>query len=99
MDVMSLSKADRERLKALLKVFSFYPFWTMGVFIFNAVTNQAFSFLKLGDKDKLRPLFDKLLGPRISRPPRIPIPPEKLPSSKQRFQEQRQSGCFELSSG
>ncbi|CAO3636550.1 unnamed protein product [Cunninghamella echinulata] len=45
MDIMSLSKQDRERLKALIKN---------------------------GDKEKLRPLVNKLLEPRISKPIALP---------------------------
>ncbi|ORY96529.1 transcriptional regulator of RNA polII, SAGA, subunit-domain-containing protein [Syncephalastrum racemosum] len=47
LDVMSLSKADRDRLKSLVKA---------------------------GDKDRLRPFVDKLLGPRISKIPPLPLP-------------------------
>ncbi|KAI9497850.1 transcriptional regulator of RNA polII, SAGA, subunit-domain-containing protein [Zychaea mexicana] len=54
MDVMSLSKADRDKLKALVKA---------------------------GDKDKLRPFVDKLLKPRISRVPQLPLPAEQLPQT------------------
>ncbi|KAI9274411.1 transcriptional regulator of RNA polII, SAGA, subunit-domain-containing protein [Phascolomyces articulosus] len=52
MDVMSLSKADRERLKTLVKA---------------------------GDKDKLKPFVDKVLKPRISRVPSLPLPADQLP--------------------
>ncbi|KAI7853418.1 transcriptional regulator of RNA polII, SAGA, subunit-domain-containing protein [Circinella umbellata] len=52
MDVMSLSKSERDRLKALVKI---------------------------GDKDKLKPFVDKLLNPRISRVPPLPLPAEQLP--------------------
>lgn len=54
-DVMALSKADRERLKALVKA---------------------------GDKNKLRPYVDQLLGTRISRPPTLPVALSQLPPSK-----------------
>ncbi|KAI8145791.1 transcriptional regulator of RNA polII, SAGA, subunit-domain-containing protein [Fennellomyces sp. T-0311] len=54
MDVMSLSKADRDRLKELVKS---------------------------GDKDKLRPFVDKLLNPRVSRVPPLPLPAEQLPQT------------------
>ncbi|CEI92775.1 hypothetical protein RMCBS344292_07028 [Rhizopus microsporus] len=52
MDVMALSKADRERLKALVKS---------------------------GDRNKLKPYVDRLLGTRVSRPPQLPIPLNQLP--------------------
>ncbi|CDS08316.1 hypothetical protein LRAMOSA02264 [Lichtheimia ramosa] len=52
MDVMSLSKADRDRLKQLVKS---------------------------GDKERLRPFVDQVLGPRISRVPPLPLPAEQLP--------------------
>ncbi|KAI8053683.1 transcriptional regulator of RNA polII, SAGA, subunit-domain-containing protein [Gilbertella persicaria] len=51
-DVMSLSKSDRERLKALVKA---------------------------GEKNKLRPYVDRLLGPRVSRPPTLPVALSQLP--------------------
>lgn len=57
-DVMALSKADRERLKALVKA---------------------------GDKNKLRPFVDQLLGTRISRPPTLPVALSQLPPSKVLF--------------
>ncbi|KAI8880654.1 hypothetical protein K501DRAFT_335235 [Backusella circina FSU 941] len=52
LDVMALSKTDRERLKQLVKA---------------------------GDKNKLRPYVDKLLGTRISKPPTLPFALEQLP--------------------
>ncbi|CAO3608928.1 unnamed protein product [Mucor hiemalis] len=51
-NVMALGKADRERLKALVKS---------------------------GDKNKLKPYVDKLLGTRISRPPILPFALDHLP--------------------
>ncbi|KAI7877206.1 hypothetical protein K492DRAFT_209841 [Lichtheimia hyalospora FSU 10163] len=54
MDVMSLSKADRDRLKQLVKS---------------------------GDKERLRPFVDQVLGPRISRVPPLPLPAEQLPQT------------------
>ncbi|KAI8377697.1 transcriptional regulator of RNA polII, SAGA, subunit-domain-containing protein [Radiomyces spectabilis] len=52
MDIMSLSKVDRERLKTLLKS---------------------------SDQNKLQPLIDKLLEPRVSKQPTLPFAPDQFP--------------------
>ncbi|KAG1439475.1 hypothetical protein G6F56_012284 [Rhizopus delemar] len=52
MDVMALSKSERERLKSLVKA---------------------------GDRSKLKPFVDRLLGPRVSKPTTLPISLNQLP--------------------
>ncbi|GAA5810759.1 hypothetical protein MFLAVUS_004185 [Mucor flavus] len=64
LDVMALNKADRERLKALVKS---------------------------GDKTKLRPYVDRLLGTRISRPPTLPFALDQLP---QNFSQEYSKGLM-----
>ncbi|KAG2208538.1 transcriptional regulator of RNA polII, SAGA, subunit-domain-containing protein [Mucor mucedo] len=64
LDVMALNKADRERLKALVKS---------------------------GDKNKLRPYVDRLLGTRISRPPTLPFALDQLP---QNFSQEYSKGLM-----
>ncbi|KAI9246373.1 transcriptional regulator of RNA polII, SAGA, subunit-domain-containing protein [Sporodiniella umbellata] len=54
MDVMALTKPERERLKSLVKS---------------------------GDRNKLKPFVDRLLGPRVSKPATLPISLSQLPSN------------------
>lgn len=55
----------------------------LDVMALNKVDRERLKALvKSGDKNKLRPYVDRLLGTRISRPPTLPFALDQLPQSK-----------------